>query len=43
VGPPALGDPQMVLRALQQWSFQPASKDGITVAVEVLICIPNAA
>jgi hypothetical protein len=43
VGPPALGDPQMVLRALQQWSFQPASKDGISVAVEVLICIPNAA
>jgi hypothetical protein len=29
-----------VLRSLGQWEFIPAAKDGVPVAIEVLVCIP---
>jgi hypothetical protein len=30
-----------VLKALGEWEFRPALKDGVATAVEVLLCIPS--
>lgn len=40
-GQTALEEVDSVLRALGQWEFRPASRDGVPISVEVLICIPS--
>lgn len=40
VYPSELSEQEKLLRALRQWTFRPASRDGQAVAVEVLLVIP---
>jgi hypothetical protein len=41
VGDVNLDNGEAVVRAVKGWEFEPASKDGVPVGVEVLICIPR--
>ena len=41
VGEPVLQEVATVLKALGEWEFRPALKDGVATAVEVLLCIPS--
>ena len=43
VGPAAFEDSREILQTLKDWEFRPATKDGVPVAVEFLLCIPNPA
>jgi hypothetical protein len=40
-GANALEEVDSVIRALGNWEFRPASRDGAAISVEVLICIPR--
>jgi hypothetical protein len=31
----------LLMRSLEQWTFRPASRDGVAADVEVLLIIPN--
>jgi len=42
VFPPQFPQTKFVLDALQQWQFRPASQDGRSAAVEILLIIPDA-
>ena len=37
----ALRNMPELLQALASWEFRPATKDGVPIMVEVLLCIPN--
>lgn len=41
VGTTGFENPENVLGNLIQWEFRPAMKDGVPIAVEVLLCVPN--
>jgi hypothetical protein len=41
VGDRALKNLPELMQALAGWEFRPATKDGMPVAVEILLCIPN--
>ena len=41
VGDRALRNMPELLQALAGWEFRPATKDGVPIMVEVLLCIPN--
>jgi hypothetical protein len=40
-GPYRFEDPVELLRSLGLWEFRPATRDGVPVPVEVLLCIPT--
>ena len=40
--PAEIDNQALLLRSLNQWAFRPASRDGVPVAVEVLLIIPRA-
>jgi hypothetical protein len=42
VFPADLKQKDLLMRSLQQWTFRPASRDGVAADVEVLLIIPNA-
>jgi hypothetical protein len=42
VGDRALRNLPELLQALAGWEFRPATKDGVPISVEILLCIPNA-
>jgi len=39
-GPFRFEDPVELLRSLSMWEFRPATRDGVPVPVEVLLCVP---
>ena len=41
VGDPNLKNATELIQVLSGWEFRPATKDGVPVAVEILLCIPS--
>ena len=42
-GPSVLDNASDIIAALKLWEFRPATRDGVPVALEILLCIPNSA
>jgi hypothetical protein len=42
-GPSVLDNATDIIGALKLWEFRPATRDGVPVALEILLCIPNSA
>jgi hypothetical protein len=41
VFPGEFNQKDLLLRSLEQWTFRPASRDGVAADVEILLIIPN--